>query len=64
MAGSSMAMSRLILRQDEVVPLLKTLDQAISWAIETALFHKKAPAYMWIMNAKINTRGMITAITH
>jgi hypothetical protein len=36
----------------------------IASAINRALFLRKAPAHIWIMNAKRNTKGVITAITH
>jgi len=59
-----MAERRHILRRDNSVPLSNKLDQAIASAINRALFHQKAPAHIRIMNAKINTKGVITAITH
>jgi hypothetical protein len=40
------------------------MDQEIACAINRALFHRKAPAQIRIMNAKSNARGTITAITH
>jgi len=40
------------------------MDQEIASAINRALFHQKAPAHIWIMNAKWNAKGTITAITH
>jgi len=60
----SVAESRLILRRDEGIPLPNKLDQEIASAINRGLFHRKAPAHIWIMNAKTNVNGAITAITH
>jgi len=63
-AGSSMAERRLILRKDESVPLSHKTDHEIASAINSALFHKTAPAHIRIMNAKRNAWGALTAITH
>jgi len=59
-----MAERRLILTRDEIVPLPNIMDHEIVSAINRALFHKKAPATIRIMNAKRNAMGEITAITH
>jgi len=40
------------------------MDQEIASAINSALFHQKAPAHLWILNAKRNAKRAITAITH
>jgi len=40
------------------------MDQDITSAINSALFHQKALAYIRIMNANRNAKGAITAITH
>jgi hypothetical protein len=40
------------------------MDQEIGSAINRALIHQMAPAHIRIMNAKRNSRGAITAITH
>jgi hypothetical protein len=63
-AGSSMAERCMILKRDECVPLPNKMDQEIASAIDRALFHQKAPAHIWILNAKRNASGMITANTH
>jgi hypothetical protein len=55
---------RLILRRDESLPLSIQMNQEIALAINSALFHQKAPAHIRIMNAKKNSKGPITAITH
>ena len=62
--GSSMADRCLILRRDESVPLPNKMDQEIASAIKRALFHQLAAAHIWIMNARRNAKGTITAITH
>jgi len=59
-----MAERCLILRRDESVPLSNKMNQEIASAINGALFHQKAPAYIRIMNTKRNAKGAITAITH
>jgi len=59
-----MAEGRLILSRDEGVPLPNIIDQEIASAISRALFHRKALAHIWIVNAKRNTMGTIMAITH
>jgi hypothetical protein len=59
-----MAERHLILRRDESVLLSNKMDQEIASAINRALFHQKAPAHIRIMNAKMNAKGVITAITH
>jgi len=59
-----MAERRLILRRDESIPLSNTMDQEITSAINGALFHQEAPAYIRIMNAKRNANGAINAIMH
>ena len=63
-ARLTMAERRLILRGDKGVPLPNKMDQEIASAINRALFHQKAQANMWIMKAKRNVQGTITAITH
>jgi len=63
-AESRMAERHLISRREESVPLLNKMDQEIASAINRALFHQKAPAHVTIMNAKRNTMGAITAMTH
>jgi hypothetical protein len=64
MARSSLGVRHMILTKDEGVSLLNQMDQEIALAINRALFHQKSPAHIWIMNAKRNTRSIITAITH
>jgi hypothetical protein len=64
MAGSSMAVRRMILRRDESVPLSNNMDQEIVSAINSALFHQKALAHIRIMNTKRNAKGTITVIAH
>jgi len=59
-----MAERRLILTRDEGVPLSNKMYQEIVSAIKRAVFHKKAPAHIRIMNALGNAKGAITAITH
>jgi hypothetical protein len=59
-----MAERHLILRRGESVPLSNEIDQQIAPAINSALFHQKAPAHVRIMNTKRNGNGAITAITH
>jgi len=59
-----MVKRRLILRQDEGVPLSNQMDQEIASAINRALFPQKAPAHIRIMNAKMNAKRAMTAITH
>jgi hypothetical protein len=59
-----MAVTRLILRRDESVPLSNKMDQEIALAVNRALFHQKAPAHISIMYAKRNAKGAITVITH
>jgi hypothetical protein len=55
---------RRILRRDERVPLSNNMDQEIVSAINSALFHQKAPSHIRIVNAKRNAKGAIAAITH
>jgi hypothetical protein len=62
--GSSMAERRQILRRDERVPHPNKMDQEIASPINRALFHKKAPAHIRIMNARRNAKGTITVIAH
>jgi outer membrane biosynthesis protein TonB len=63
-AVSSMGQRCLILSRDESVPLGNKMDQAITSAINRALFHQNPPAHIRIMNAKRNAKAGITAITH
>lgn len=51
-------------RRDDTILLSNKMDQDIASAIDRALFHKKAPAHIRIMNAKSNDKGTITAITN
>ena len=62
-AGSSMAERCWILRRDESILLSNTMDQKISSPINRVLFHQKAPAHIWIRNAKRHAKGAIIAIT-
>jgi hypothetical protein len=39
------------------------MDQEIAAAINSELFHQKAPAHLLTLNAKRNARGTITSIT-
>jgi hypothetical protein len=40
------------------------MDQEIASAVNRALFQQQAPAHVQIMNARMNRRGTLTAITH
>jgi len=53
----------LIVRREEGIPLRNKMDQEIVSAINRELFHPKALAHIWIVNAKRNARGRNTAIT-
>ena len=64
MTGSNMAERRLIFRRDTSVPPHNKMDQEIASAINRALFHRQAPAHIWIMNARRIAKGTIMAITH
>jgi len=64
MTGSRIAERRQILGRDDSVPLSNTIVQDIASAINTALFHQKAPAHFSIMNAKKDGKDAITAIMH
>jgi len=59
-----MAERRLILRRNKSVLFSNKMDQEIVSAINSALFHQKAPAHIRIMNAKRNAKGTIAALTH
>ena len=64
MTGSSLADGHIMLRRDENLPLCNQMDQDISSAINRAFFHQQAPAHNGVLNARMNPRGAITAITH
>jgi hypothetical protein len=55
---------RLILRRDESIPLPRKMDEDITSAVNRALFRYQAPAHVWNMNLRRNTKGKIASITH
>jgi hypothetical protein len=59
-----MAKRGQILTRDEPLPLPHKMDEEIASAIHRALFHRKAPGRIQIMNAERNTKGTIRAIPH
>ena len=40
------------------------MDEEIASAVNRAMFQPQAPAHVWIMNARRNAKGTMTAITH
>jgi hypothetical protein len=59
-----MADRRLILMRDASVPPPGKMHEEIATAVIRALFQPPSTAVVWIMNARRNAQGTITAITH
>lgn len=62
-AVSGKAERRLIITEDESVPVLKKMDPEVRSAINRALLHQYALAHFQIMNATSIAKGAGTAIT-
>jgi len=57
-----MADRLLIMRRDESIPRFNEMDEEIVSAVNRALLQQQTRVHVWIMKAKMNDRGAITAI--